>query len=56
MKRCIKAHSVASFGEIPVGSLWDDDSPFVIDEACFVDADAPPAVVEFDDVDILEED
>ena len=41
MKRCIEAHSVASFGTIPVGSLWVDDSPYVTDESKFVDADAP---------------
>ena len=41
MKRCIKAHTVASFGEIPEGSLWADDSPHIEDEACFVDADKP---------------
>lgn len=40
MKRCIEAHTVASFGEIPVGSLWDDDSPYITDDALFVDADA----------------
>lgn len=47
MKRCIEAHTVASFGEIPVGSLWADDSPFIEDESKFVDVDAqvaePPA-------------
>lgn len=40
MKRCIKAHTVASFGPVPVGSLWADDSPFIEDESAFVDADA----------------
>ena len=39
MKRCIKAHDVAGFGKIPVGSLWDDDSEYVTDDNadCFVD-------------------
>lgn len=32
MKRCIEEHAVPSFGTIPVGSLWADDSPFVLDE------------------------
>ena len=54
MLRCIEAHIVPSFGEIPVGSLWADDSPYVTDESLFVDADAP-AVVEPDDVDTLED-
>ena len=43
MKRCIKAHHVESFGQIPVGSLWADDSPYVTDDDHFVDADKPPA-------------
>jgi hypothetical protein len=42
MKRCIETHDVASFGTIPEGSLWDDDSPYVTDDDLFVDADAPP--------------
>ena len=41
MKRCIEAHTVAAFGEIPVDSIWDDDSPYIEDESKFVDADAP---------------
>ena len=50
MKRCIEAHVVASFGEIPVGSLWADDSPYIEDDSKFVDADAPvePEIVEED--------
>ena len=32
MKRCTQDHEVQAFGAIPVGSLWDDDSPFVLDE------------------------
>ena len=37
MKRCIEEHTVASFGVIPVGSLWADDSPFLSADtaACF---------------------
>jgi len=37
MKRCIKAHHVTKFGDIPVGSLWDDDSPYITEAANFVD-------------------
>lgn len=29
MKVCKKAHVSESFGEVPVGSLWDDDSEVV---------------------------
>lgn len=47
MKRCIKAHNVAAFGDIPVGSLWADDSPYIEDEANFVDADTPVEVEEY---------
>jgi len=49
MKRCTQDHEVQAFGAIPVGSLWDDDSPFVLDEHAdkFVDVaadgDEPPA-------------
>lgn len=43
MKRCITTHTVTTFGEVPAGSLWDDDSPFLTDETAgyFVDADEP---------------
>jgi hypothetical protein len=44
MKRCIEEHTVAGFGTIPVGSLWDDDSPYVGATAKFVDIDAPEPV------------
>lgn len=44
MLRCIKAHTVDTFGTIPVGSLWDADSPYVVEAANFVDADAPADV------------
>lgn len=44
MKRCITPHHVTSFGAIPVGSLWADDSPFLTDENAgyFVDVDDSP--------------
>lgn len=42
MKRCITAHHVDTFGDIPEGSLWADDSPYVLDE----NADKFTAVVE----------
>lgn len=32
MKVCVKEHTVDAFGVIPVGSLWEDDSPFVLAE------------------------
>lgn len=47
MKRCTQDHEVQAFGAIPVGSLWDDDSPFVLDEhadkfeAVTADGDVP---------------
>ena len=42
MKRCIQTHHVAGFGEIPEGSLWDDDSPHVQKSEHFADVlDAP---------------
>lgn len=28
MKRCTKEHVDKAFGVIPVGSLWEDDSPY----------------------------
>jgi hypothetical protein len=39
MKVCIEAHVSPLFGEIPVGSLWADDSPYVLDDFahCFAD-------------------
>ena len=46
MKRCTQEHTAAGFGTIPVGSLWADDSPYVIDADMFepVDADEVPEV------------
>lgn len=43
MKICTVEHTVPAFGTIPVGSLWADDSPYVLDENadCFDDADKP---------------
>ncbi len=43
MKVCISTHTVPSFGEIPAGSLWEDESPFVVEADCFADVDATPA-------------
>lgn len=39
MKVCVEAHVSPLFGEIPAGSVWADDSPFLLDEFahCFVD-------------------
>ena len=44
MKRCVTEHVVTSFGTIPVGSLWDDDSPFLTDDTAgyFVEVDVDP--------------
>jgi hypothetical protein len=39
MKRCIKTHTVKAFGEIPKGSLWDDDSPYVKNAEHFVNVE-----------------
>ena len=41
MKRCVEEHTVPAFGTIPAGSLWADDSPFLVEPAKFVDVDAP---------------
>lgn len=43
MKRCTQTHTVASFGEIPAGSLWADDSPYAIEADCFEPVDDTPA-------------
>lgn len=44
MKVCITTHAHPSFGEIPVGSLWADDSPYVVEPDHFADvADEAPA-------------
>ena len=43
MKVCTKTHTVASFGTIPEGSLWADDSPYVLEENadCFAPVAKP---------------
>ena len=43
MLRCTQSHEVPTFGTIPKGSLWADDSPFVTDVGMFEPvADAEP--------------
>lgn len=44
MKVCIEEHISPLFGVVPVGSLWADDSPYVLDDFahCFADPDAEP--------------
>jgi hypothetical protein len=32
MKVCTIAHEAPGFGFVPVGSLWDDDSPFLTED------------------------
>ena len=32
VRRCIEAHEVPGFGVIPVGSLWVDGSPCLLEE------------------------
>ena len=39
MLRCIEDHESPLFGTIPVGSLWADDSPFVLGD--YADKFAP---------------
>lgn len=43
MRRCITTHDVETFGTIPAGSLWADDSPYLSDETAhyFADIDIP---------------
>lgn len=51
MKVCTKTHQVKGFGEIPEGSRWDDDSPYLtkanarnfVDEADYVKPKPTPA-------------
>ncbi len=40
MKVCITTHTHPGFGEIPAGSLWADDSPYVTEDAMFADVPA----------------
>ena len=42
MKRCTQEHEVPTFGTIPVGSLWADESPYVTDLTMFADVDDAP--------------
>lgn len=37
MKVCTVTHRVDGFGEIPAGSLWDDDSPYAVGFDRFAD-------------------
>ena len=37
MKVCIREHVSPAFGVIPVGSLWDDDSPYLVEADAFAD-------------------
>lgn len=37
MKVCTVTHTVDGFGEIPAGSLWDDDSPYAVGFDKFAD-------------------
>jgi hypothetical protein len=41
MKRCTIEHHVDAFGTIPAGSLWDDDSHFIVDPHLFEDVPEP---------------
>ena len=45
MKVCTIAHHVPTFGDIPEGSLWADDSPYVVELDKFADVyeEKPPA-------------
>lgn len=42
MKVCTETHHEPSFGEITEGSLWDDDSPYLLDPTKFADAEPEP--------------
>ena len=41
MKRCTQDHHAPGFGLVPAGSLWDDDSPYVIEADLFEDVETP---------------
>lgn len=43
MKVCTETHFAPSFGEIPAGSLWADDSPYLVDESKFAPVEEAPA-------------
>lgn len=38
MKVCKKEHIVEGFGLVPAGSLWDDDSPYLVKAGNFAKA------------------
>ena len=40
MKVCTVTHMVPSFGEITAGSLWADDSPYIVEADCFAEVGA----------------
>jgi hypothetical protein len=42
MKVCTVEHDADGFGTIPVGSLWADDSPYVVDADKFAEVEAEP--------------
>lgn len=51
MKVCTKEHVDPDFGVIPVGSLWEDDSPFIgasrnFKKVADVDSDSDPDEVD----------
>lgn len=49
MKVCIREHVVPSFSDQPiaVGTLWADDSPYVVELDCFAEVlDDKPAEAE----------
>lgn len=50
MKRCTETHVVESFGEIPEGSLWPDDSEHVLKKHTAKFEDVPKEVPDGDSV------
>ena len=40
MKVCTVEHEAPGFGTIPVGSIWAEDSPFIIEADCFAEIEA----------------
>jgi hypothetical protein len=42
VKVCISSHELPEFGVIPAGSLWDDESPYVVEADCFADVGDEP--------------
>ena len=43
MKICNKTHTTTAFGEIPKGSLWEDDSEYIESPGSFDDVPAAKA-------------